>query len=108
MGPLATPPEILPADWLTKRKRRNHARATAMASAIHQETPLLPARSLAVAAFSTIVEWYDFTLYLYFAPVLARGFYGAASGSLLLTLRGFATAYLMRPLGAVEFSHIGD
>ena len=72
------------------------------------ETPILPARSLAVAAFSTIVEWYDFTLYLYFATVLARVFYGGGSGSLLLTLGGFAIAYLMRPLGAVVFSHIGD
>src|SRR3954454_3593188 len=74
----------------------------------HSETPVLPPRSLAVAAFSTIVEWYDFTLYLYFATVLARVFYGGGSGSLLLTLGGFAIAYLMRPLGAVFFSHIGD
>ena len=79
-----------------------------MASVTHRETPVLPARSLAVAAFSTIVEWYDFTLYLYFATVLARVFYGGGSGSLLLTLGGFAIAYLMRPLGAVFFSHIGD
>jgi MHS family proline/betaine transporter-like MFS transporter len=71
-------------------------------------TATLPPRSLAVAAFSTIVEWYDFTLYLYFATVLARVFYGGGKGSLLLTLGGFAIAYLMRPLGAVVFSHIGD
>jgi MHS family proline/betaine transporter-like MFS transporter len=74
----------------------------------HSETPVLPPRSLGVAAFSTIVEWYDFTLYLYFATVLARVFYGGGSGSLLLTLGGFAIAYLMRPLGALFFSHIGD
>jgi MHS family proline/betaine transporter-like MFS transporter len=79
-----------------------------MAPATHRETPVLPPASLAVAAFSTIVEWYDFTLYLYFATVLARVFYGGGSGSLLLTLGGFAIAYLMRPLGAVAFSHIGD
>src|SRR5690349_12434333 len=72
------------------------------------ETPVLPTRSLGVAAFSTIVEWYDFTLYLYFATVLSRVFYGGGAGSLLLTLGGFAIAYLMRPLGAVFFSHIGD
>ena len=48
------------------------------------------------------------TLYLYFATVLARVFYGGGSGSLLLTLGGFAIAYLMRPLGALFFSHIGD
>jgi MHS family proline/betaine transporter-like MFS transporter len=74
----------------------------------HDETPVLPPHSLGVAAFSTIVEWYDFTLYLYFATVLSRVFYGGGTGSLLLTLGGFAIAYLMRPLGAVFFSHIGD
>jgi MFS transporter, MHS family, proline/betaine transporter len=64
--------------------------------------------SLAIAAFSTIVEWYDFTLYLYFATVLARVFFGPGESSLLVTLGGFAVAYLMRPLGAVFFGHIGD
>ena len=64
--------------------------------------------SLAIAAFSTIVEWYDFTLYLYFATVLSRVFFGGGSISLLTTLGGFALAYLMRPLGAVYFGHIGD
>jgi MHS family proline/betaine transporter-like MFS transporter len=69
---------------------------------------VLPPYSLGVAAFSTIVEWYDFTLYLYFATVLSRVFYGGGKGSLLLTLGGFAIAYLMRPLGALFFSRIGD
>jgi MFS transporter, MHS family, proline/betaine transporter len=69
---------------------------------------VLPPRSLGIAAFSTIVEWYDFTLYLYFATVLSRVFYGGGAKSLLLTLGGFAIAYLMRPLGALFFSHIGD
>ena len=64
--------------------------------------------SMAVAAFSTVVEWYDFTLYLYFATVLSRVFFGGGAASLLVTLGGFAIAYLMRPLGAVVFGHIGD
>ncbi len=64
--------------------------------------------SLAIAAFSTIVEWYDFTLYLYFATVLSRVFFGGGTLSLLVTLGGFAVAYLMRPIGAVWFGHIGD
>jgi MHS family proline/betaine transporter-like MFS transporter len=68
----------------------------------------LPQSSVAVAAFSTVVEWYDFTLYLYFATVLARVFYGGEEGSLSATLAGFALSYLMRPLGAVVFGHIGD
>jgi MFS transporter, MHS family, proline/betaine transporter len=64
--------------------------------------------SMAVAAFSTIVEWYDFTLYLYFATVLSRVFFGGGDGALIKTLGGFAVAYLLRPLGAVVFGHIGD
>ena len=55
-----------------------------------------------------MVEWYDFTLYLYFATMLARVFFGGGEGSLIVTLAGFAVAYLMRPLGALLFGHIGD
>ena len=79
-----------------------------MASLLDSKSSVLPPHSLGVAAFSTIVEWYDFTLYLYFATVLSRVFYGGGANSLLLTLGGFAIAYLMRPLGALFFSHIGD
>jgi MHS family proline/betaine transporter-like MFS transporter len=64
--------------------------------------------STVIAAFSTIVEWYDFTLYLYFATVLSRVFFGPGEASLITTLAGFAVAYLMRPLGAIFFGHIGD
>jgi len=64
--------------------------------------------SKAIAALSTIVEWYDFTLYLYFATVLSRVFFGGGAKSLIVTLAGFAVAYLMRPLGALFFGHIGD
>ena len=64
--------------------------------------------SLAVAAFSTVVEWYDFTLYLYFATVLSRVFFGGGGAGLAATLAGFAIAYLLRPLGAMVFGHVGD
>jgi MFS transporter, MHS family, proline/betaine transporter len=64
--------------------------------------------SIAVAAFSTIVEWYDFTLYLYLATVLSRVFFGGGETALLTTLATFAIAYLLRPLGGLVFGHIGD
>jgi MFS transporter, MHS family, proline/betaine transporter len=64
--------------------------------------------SMIIAALSTVVEWYDFTLYLYFATVLSRVFFGGGGHSLLMTLGGFAVAYGMRPLGAVVFGHVGD
>ncbi|RST29663.1 MFS transporter [Sphingomonas ginkgonis] len=64
--------------------------------------------STLIAAFSTIVEWYDFTLYLYFATVISRVFFGGGAASLATALAGFAIAYLMRPLGALYFGHVGD
>lgn len=65
-------------------------------------------KALVVAGFSTIVEWYDFTLYLYFATILAHLFFGDNAQALGKTLIGFAIAYLMRPLGAVVMGHFGD
>ena len=65
-------------------------------------------RSIGIAAFSTVVEWYDFTLYLYLSTVLSRVFYGGGAGSLTATLAGFALSYVMRPIGALVFGHIGD
>jgi len=70
--------------------------------------PTVSRGSAGIAAFSTVVEWYDFTLYLYFATVLSRVFFGGGAGGLALTLGGFAIGYVMRPLGAVVFGHIGD
>ena len=65
-------------------------------------------KSMVIAAFSTIVEWYDFTLYLYVATILSRVFFGEGAASLITTLGGFAIAYLMRPIGAIFFGHVGD
>ncbi|EJU10846.1 major facilitator superfamily protein [Sphingomonas sp. LH128] len=67
----------------------------------------LDRRSLALAALSTVVEWYDFTLYLYLATVLSRVFF-LGEGAVLTALLGFAMAYLMRPVGAMVFGHFGD
>src|ERR1700712_5467595 len=64
--------------------------------------------SMVIAAFSTIVEWYDFTLYLYLATLLSRVFFGGGAAALVTTLGGFAIAYLLRPLGAIVFGHVGD
>ena len=65
-------------------------------------------RSMVIAAASTAVEWYDFTLYLYVATVLSRVMFGGGTGSVAAVLAGFAIAYLLRPLGAVVLGHYGD
>ena len=70
--------------------------------------PGISRKSMAVATLSTVVEWYDFTLYLYLATVISRVFFASSEASVLTALAGFAVAYLMRPIGAVVFGHIGD
>ncbi len=79
-----------------------------MISTEKHNAPEVSHSSMVVAALSTVVEWYDFTLYLYFATVLSRVFFGGGHNSLLATLAGFAISYGMRPLGAMVFGHIGD
>ncbi|WP_282297605.1 MFS transporter [Stenotrophomonas sp. PS02289] len=63
---------------------------------------------MVIAGLSTVVEWYDFTLYLYLATVLSRVFFGGGEQALVVTLAGFAVSYLMRPLGALCFGSLGD
>ena len=65
-------------------------------------------RSMIVAAAGTIIEWYDFSLYFYVAPVLTRVFFGGNENSLILTFGVFAAGFLFRPIGAVVFGHLGD
>lgn len=57
-----------------------------------------------------VLEWYDFSLYGYFAPIIAQLFFPLTSEflSLLATFGVFAIGFLMRPLGAVLFGYFGD
>src|SRR5699024_7004028 len=43
-------------------------------------------RSMFVAAFGTVVEWYDFSIFFYVATTLTVEFFGDQTDSLLLTL----------------------
>lgn len=61
-----------------------------------------------VAAFGTIVEWYDFSIFFYVATILTTEFFGDRADSLLLTLGVGAAGFLFRPLGAMVFGHLGD
>lgn len=61
-----------------------------------------------VAAFGTIVEWYDFSIFFYVSASLANTFFNGNDGSLLLTLALGAAGFVFRPLGAMVFGHLGD
>ena len=57
-----------------------------------------------------VLEWYDFAVYGYFAPVIAQKFFPSDSpdSSLLAAYGAFAAGFLMRPLGGFLFGHLGD
>jgi len=57
-----------------------------------------------------VMEWYDFALYGFFAPTLARLFFPSDDpiASLIATFGVFAAGFAMRPIGGVVFGYIGD
>jgi MHS family proline/betaine transporter-like MFS transporter len=56
------------------------------------------------------MEWYDFTLYGYFASIIGHQFFpiGDQISSLIAAFGVFAAGYMMRPVGSLVFGHIGD
>jgi len=68
-------------------------------------------RSIVIYSFiGNMLEWYDFSLYGYFAAVISELFFPADSQfiALIKTFSIFAVGFLMRPIGAVLFGHFGD
>lgn len=68
-------------------------------------------RALAGSAIGSAVEWYDYFLYGTMASIIfGRLFFPSADRTTetLLSLASFALAFVVRPLGGILFSHIGD
>ena len=75
--------------------------------------PLTPRdyRTLALAALGGALEFYDFVIYVFLAPVIGRLFFPADMPDwlrLLQTFGIFAAGYLARPLGGILIAHFGD
>lgn len=66
---------------------------------------------LTSSAIGTVVEWYDFFLYSFIAPVVFDRLFFPKFGETLGIIAVFATfavGYLARPLGGLVFGHYGD
>src|SRR3954449_9170287 len=68
-------------------------------------------RALGGSAIGSVVEWYDYFLYgtmagIIFGPLFFPGDDPAVS--LALSFASFALAFVVRPIGGIIFSHIGD
>jgi MFS transporter, MHS family, proline/betaine transporter len=65
---------------------------------------------IALASLGGMLDFYDFVIFGVFSPYLSRHFFPASDElvSLMKTFGVFAAGYLVRPLGGVVLSHIGD
>jgi MFS transporter, MHS family, proline/betaine transporter len=67
-------------------------------------------KAVTAGAIGNFVEWYDYSVYGFFAPIIASQFFPSEDrvASLLATFAVFAVAFFMRPVGAFVFGHYGD
>jgi MHS family proline/betaine transporter-like MFS transporter len=76
-----------------------------------QETQLLPHKKTVIASsLAIILEWYDFSIFGFYAVVLSELFFPFTdeTTALLSTFMVFALSFLFRPLGSVVISSLGD
>src|SRR6185503_971105 len=67
-------------------------------------------RIVTAGVIGNVLEWYDFAVYGYFAATLGALFFPAsdAASQTLAAFATYAVGFLMRPVGAALFGHIGD
>ena len=67
-------------------------------------------RPAMAGAVGNAMEWYDFTVYGFFAATIGSVFFPSHSHfmSLLASFAAFAVGFVVRPFGALVFGHIGD
>lgn len=63
-----------------------------------------------LASLGGALEFYDFVIYVIFAPIISQIFFPETDklASLMSVYAIFAIGYLVRPLGGIVFSHFGD
>src|ERR1700744_1482021 len=81
---------------VTDRSRLNHGRQ--------------PRHVLLAVSVGNMLEWYDFAVYGFLAPIIAQVMFpsGDPTASLLLSVGAFGVGFLTRPVGAVIFGALAD
>ena len=67
-------------------------------------------RQVYAGAVGNVLEWYDFAVYGFLAPLIGKVFFpsGDPVTSLLAAYGAMAVGYASRPLGSILFGHLGD
>lgn len=74
------------------------------------EPPGSTRRNVLGGSIGSVLEWYDFAVYGYLAPIIGQAFFPAGDPlvSLLAAFGVFAAGYAARPIGGVLFGWLGD
>ncbi|MCH7518112.1 MAG: MFS transporter [Candidatus Dadabacteria bacterium] len=75
-----------------------------------QQTALPHKKTVLVSTLAIILEWYDFSLFGFYAIILSKLFFPFAdeATAILSTFLIFALSFLFRPLGSLIVASIGD
>ena len=67
-------------------------------------------RTIVAGIVGNVLEWYDFAVYGFFAPIIATLFFPSADpvASLVAAFGAFAAGFMARPFGGLVFGYIGD
>lgn len=67
-------------------------------------------KPILIGLVGNILEWYDFSLFIYLSVIIAKLFFPANDPGVALinTFGIFAAGFLIRPLGSILFGYIGD
>ncbi|WP_029520797.1 MFS transporter [Persephonella sp. IF05-L8] len=67
-------------------------------------------KTLFAGMIGNVLEWYDFVVYGFLAVIIGELFFPSSDPmvSLLKSFGVFAVGFVMRPVGAILFGHIGD
>ncbi|MGB0626351.1 MAG: MFS transporter [Alphaproteobacteria bacterium] len=65
---------------------------------------------IAAGVTGNVLEWYDFAVYGFYAPIIGRLFFPSddPTVSLIASFGAFAAGFMMRPIGGFVFGYIGD
>src|SRR5215813_2398347 len=67
-------------------------------------------RNALAGAIGSVLEWYDFAVYGYLAPIIGKRFFPSDDpvASLLAAFSVFAVGFAARPVGGALFGYLGD
>jgi MHS family proline/betaine transporter-like MFS transporter len=87
-----------------------HDNSESAAVSALNEIESLSAKCLGAGMLGNVLEWYDFGLYGFLAPLIGARFFPSSNpiASLLGAYGGFAIGFAMRPLGGAILGHVGD